>query len=186
MLKANKYLRKIKTSLASARRQLKKVGKSKYAKDKRIWAVAIIAIVLVVFWALPAYAAYAPGQLGYNVKRFEESVATTLTPTTRLRDGLRLDFAQRRVNEATYVAIHANDSGGGKVQAAPLVSTIKPDNIKAANTINLLLSQFTATYQNYTTKLAENVDQNKKLNSGDIEQLRKQATQIYTALARSE
>lgn len=183
MHKANNYLHQTKTSLASAKNQLRKVSESKYAKDKKIWVAAIIMIVAIVFWALPAYAAKAPGQLGYNIKRFEESVASTLAPTNGLRDGLKLDFAQRRVNEATYVAIHASDIGSGKVQAAPLVSTIKPDNTKAAATINQLLSQFTATYQDYTTKLAKNVDQNKKLNSGDIKQLRKQAVQSYTALA---
>src|SRR6266496_875240 len=182
MSKVKKYVRGAKTSLASVKKQLKKASKSKYAKDKRIWAGAVVVIVLVVFWALPAFAAKAPGQLGYGVKRFEELVATTLAPTG-LGDRLKLDFAQRRVNEATYVAVHANDSGSGKVQAAPLISTIKPDNIKAAKTINELLSQFTATYQGYTTKLAKDVDQNKKLNSGEIEQLSKQTVQVYATLA---
>ncbi len=183
MLKAKKHLRKTKTSLISAKNQLRKVSGSKYAKNKRLWVPTLVVVVGLVFWALPVYAAKAPGQLGYGVKRFEESVATTLAPTSGLRDSLKLDFAQRRVNEASYVAVHANDSGSGKVEAAPLVSTIKPDNTKAADTINQLLSQFTATYQDYTTKLAKNVDQDKKLNSGDIQQSRKQAVQIYTALA---
>ncbi len=166
-----------------ARSKAARLYKSRYASNPRIWIPAVVLILAAVFWALPAYGAKAPGQLGYAVKRFEESAATTLAPSAGLRDGLRLDFAQRRVDEATYVAIHANDSDSGKAQAAPLIGAIKPDNTKAANTINQLLSQFTAAYQAHTTKLAKDVDQDKKFNTGTTEQLRKQAVQIYTALA---
>src|SRR6266404_84955 len=111
MNKIKKYSRRTKVFINSAEKEVKKAGKSKYAKSKKLWTLIIIAILAAIFWALPAYAAKAPGQLGYNVKRLEESITTTLAPTTGLRDSLKLDFAQRRVNEATYVAIHANDTG---------------------------------------------------------------------------
>ncbi len=181
MSKPNKYVRKIKTLPASAKKALKKFNWSKYAKDKRVWAATAVVVVALVFWVLPAYRAKAPGQLGYGMKRFEESVAATLAPTAGLRDGLRLRFAGRRVSEAAYVAAHT--VSGGKVSAAPLIKPIAPEDAQAADTINHLLSQFTSIYQGYSAQLAGTVDQNKKLNPDRIKQLQKQAVEAYASLA---
>src|SRR5882672_7722104 len=110
MPKANKFLRKAKASLAPVKNKLKKVSKSKYAKDKRVWAMAVAAITLVVFWALPTFAAKAPGQLGYGIKRGEESVVSNLAPLGSWRESLKLDFASNRVAEAAYMANQANQN----------------------------------------------------------------------------
>ncbi len=181
MSRSNKYVRKMKTLVASAKKSLKELGNSKYAKDKRIWVAIVVAVVTLVFWVLPVYGAKAPGQLGYNMKRFEESLSTTLAPTAGLRDELRLNYAGRRVNEAAYLAVHT--VGSSKVSAAPLIKPIAPEDAQTADTINQLLTQFTSAYQGYTTKLAGHVNQNEKVSSDGIKQLQKQAVEAYAALA---
>src|SRR6266702_6269585 len=149
MLETSKYIRKTKTALKKTKRQLRKISKSRYIKDKRIWTVALVAIVLAVFWVLPAFAAKAPGQVGYGIKRAEESIASNLAPLSSWRDSLRLNFANRRVAEAAYVANQANQNSHS-------------NQTKTAATITNLLNTYEDVYEVRTATLNQELSNNKK------------------------
>jgi predicted nucleic acid-binding Zn-ribbon protein len=175
-------MRQLHKITSSIKKQIVRISHMRYVQDWRLWTAVGVILLIVIFWALPTFAAKAPGQLGYGVKRLEESTAVNLAPTSGWRDRLRLDFATRRVTEAGYVATHADGSSRGKVYAAT-PDNITPDNTKAANTINTLLSQFAAAYQGSTTKLTSNLTQNKKPKTAEAKRLQQQAVQTYAALA---
>ena len=169
MLKANKYLRKTKTSLASAKNQLRKVGKSKYAKDKKVWLATVIAVLAVVFWLLPAYGAKAPGQLGYAIKRGEEFLVSNLAPLSSWRDSLHLDFANNRVFEVAYVANQADKNS-------------RSDQAKTAATINNLLETYEKVYQARTAALNQKLTDGKKSSKADLLGAQKNAVTTYDDL----
>ncbi|MGC1176996.1 MAG: hypothetical protein WA843_02900 [Candidatus Saccharimonadales bacterium] len=169
MLKTSTYIHKTKTSLGRAQRQLKKISRSKYAHDRRVWVATTIIVLAVIFWALPTYAARAPGQLGYGIKRGEEFLASNLAPLPSWRDQLRLDFADNRVIEAGYVADRANQN-----------PTSNPT--KTATTINELLGSFENIYEIRTSSLNQKLTDNKKISKADAAEFRKDAVGTYDEL----
>lgn len=169
MIKTKKYVRSVKVFLKSTKRQAKKVAKSPYVKDKRVWGVAVLVVAAVVFWILPAYDAAAPGQLGYSIKRGEESLISSLAPLSSWRDQLRLDFANNRVTEAAYIANQANQ-GGDK------------DPVKTAKTINSLLDTYKATYEAQTAVLNKEIDNNTKISKKTATDAQNNAVTAYTTL----
>lgn len=169
MNETKNYVRKARSLLNSAEKQVKKASNSKYAKDKRVWAVAVALGLGVVFWILPAYAATAPGQLGYSIKRSEESLISNLAPLSSWRRQLRLDFANNRVTEAAYVANRANQSGD-KNQA------------KTAATINGLLDAYKNTYEAQTAVFNKAIDNNTKLSKATATGAQNNAVYAYTTL----
>jgi len=141
---------------------------------------------------LPTYAAAAPGQIGYPIKRAEEAVVVALAPTSGLRDSLKLDFAVRRVREAAYIANQADQAGTestigyllnhGLANYVYAATNSSQDEAKTAATINDLLLQFESTYKNNTEQLDQTVDQDKKISQTDAEKFRKNTVDIYTRL----
>jgi len=169
MLETSKYIRKTKAVLKQTKRQIKKISKSKYVKDRRIWSAALVVIVIIVFCALPAFAAKAPGQLGYEIKRAEESVASNLAPLSSWRESLRLDFANRRVVEAAYVADQARQNSHS-------------NQAKMAATINNLLSTYENTYEARTTALNQRLNNNNKPSKAELQKFQAAAAGTYDDL----
>jgi hypothetical protein len=83
----------------------------RHIRTHKIGASALVIALVAILWLLPAFAGAAPGQLGYAIKRGEESIASNLAPLSSWRNALRLDFANNRVSEAAYVANQANENG---------------------------------------------------------------------------
>ncbi len=167
MIKTNTHLNEADNSPASAKRQLRNVPWSEYAKDKRVWAAAIL--ILAVFWVLPTFAAKAPDQLGYSIKRAEEAAASNLAPLGSWRNALRLEFANRRVAEAAYVANQANRSGHN-------------NQAKTAATINGLLGSYEATYETQAAALNRNLDNNKRPSKASLLKFQADTARIYDDL----
>lgn len=163
---AGRYLKR---AARSTKRHARRLSKSAYVHDRRAWAAAAIVILAVVFWALPTYAAKAPGQLGYAIKRAEESLASNLAPLPSWRDQLRLDFADNRVLEAGYVADHANQSPN-------------KNPAKTTATINELLSSFENVYEVHTSGLNQKLTDNKKISKADANEFLKDAVGTYDEL----
>src|SRR6266568_2913937 len=169
MIETSKYVRKTKTVLKQTKRQLKKISKSKYIRNKAIWTAALVAIVLVVFWVLPAFAAKAPSQLGYGIKRTEESIVSNLAPLSSWRESLRLDFANRRVVEAAYVANQASQNSHS-------------NQTKTAATINNLLSAYENTYEARTAALSQKLNNNHKPSKVELQKFQTAAADTYDEL----
>ena len=169
MIKMDKYTHKAKIFLNSAEKQFKKARNSKYAKDKRVWSAAVIAILAVVFWVLPVYAAKAPGQLGYSIKRGEEFLASNLAPLSSWRYRLRLDFANDRVFEAAYVANQADQNS-------------KSNQAKIVATVNGLLGAYENVYRARTAALNQKLADGKKTPKADLSGAQKAAIATYDDL----
>jgi hypothetical protein len=145
------------------------VRKSPIVHDRRVWAASIIVILVTVFWALPAFAAKAPGQLGYGIKRAEEAIVSNLAPLSSWRDSLRLDFANERVLEAAYVADRDNQS-------------THRNQAKTAATINSLLSAYEDVYTARTVALNQKLSDNKKPSKAALQEYRIDAAGTYDEL----
>lgn len=164
-----KYRRQAISLIGSAKKQIKKASKSKYAKDKRVWAGATAVLVVLVVWVLPTFAAKAPGQLGYGIKRAEESLASNLAPLSSWRETLKLDFANNRVAEAAYVASQANQYSHS-------------NQAKTAQTINGLLTTYEDVYQRRTAQLNQDLKDNKKPSKADLLEFQSEAADTYDEL----
>jgi hypothetical protein len=152
-----------------ARRATRIVRKSPIVHDHRIWVAGGVIVLLAVFWALPTFAAKAPGQLGYNIKRAEESIASNLAPLSSWRDSLKLDFANNRVFEAAYIANKANQSGHS-------------NQAKTASTINNLLNTYEDVYEARTSALNQKLDDNKKLSKTALQKSQTSTADTYDEL----
>ncbi len=150
-------------------RVARKFYKSSAVHDRRVLIASSIAVLIVIFWALPTFAAKAPGQLGYGIKRFEESVAVALTPIEGRREALKLGFANRRVYEAVYVADQANQNSRSK-------------SAETAKTINDLLGTYEDVYEARTTELNQKLKDNKKPAKADLKEYQTDAADTYDEL----
>ncbi len=153
----------------TTKRRALKLSKSSYAHDRKVWAAVAVVIVAVVFWLLPTFAAAAPGQLGYAIKRGEETLLSNLAPLPSWRDSLRLDFANNRVSEAAYVADRANEVGN-------------KDQARTAATISSLLDTYENAYQIRTASLNQQLDSSKKPAKSAATGARKAAVRTYATL----
>ncbi len=163
---AERQLKKVEQSVE---KEVVKVSRSPYLRDRRVWAAAVVVILLIVFWILPAYAAAAPGQIGYSIKRGEETVVSNLAPLSSWRDSLRLDFANDRVAEAAYVANQANERGD-------------KNEPKTAATISSLLYTYENTYEARTMALNQTLSRGKKPAKSDVQEAQTDAVTTYTTL----
>ena len=169
MEKTNRYAHEAERLLDTTEKEIQNLSHSKYAKGKRLWASVIVVVLASIFWALPAYAAKAPGQLGYGIKRFEESVAANLAPLSSWRDALKLDFANNRVAEAAYVADQANQNSHSKPA-------------ETAKTINDLLGSYEDEYEARTINLNQQIKDNKKPAKADLKEFQADAADTYDEL----
>jgi chromosome segregation ATPase len=169
MNQTTKYVRKAKIFLKSAEKGVKKASKSRYVTDKRFWVVPVVTITVVVFGALPAYAAKAPGQLGYGIKRGEESLVSHLAPLSSWRENLRLDFANKRVSEAAYVADQANEHGN-------------KDAAKTTATIMSLLGSYVSAYEDKLGSLDKQLNHGQKPSRSVVEDYQHDAIRTYSTL----
>ena len=169
MTGVEQYTRKIKKFGHVAKKQVIRVGKSPYIHNRKVWAIAGVIILATIFWVLPTFAAKAPGQLGYAIKRGEESLAENLAPFSSWRESLRLDFAANRITEAAYVANQADEQSN-------------KDEIKTAATIKDLLGSYESTYEARFTALNQQFAQGKKPSSGDSKGAQISAVNAYTEL----
>jgi len=164
-----KYTRKIKTFFGQSKRRITKISTSKYLQGRRVWAGGIVVIILIIFWILPAFAAKAPGQMGYSIKRGEEWLVANLAPLPNWRENLRLDFANNRVNEAAYVADHANRHS-------------VTDTSKTTATINNLLGSYESAYEPVLDELDKQLNAGKKPEQEAIKDHQDDVVNIYTTL----
>ena len=146
---------RLKKLVRTAKNKVIRVSKSRYIRNPHIWIPALVLILAIIFWALPAFAAKAPGQLGYGIKRGEEAVISSLAPLPSWRESLRLDFANNRVTEAAYVANQADQNSHSK-------------QAKTATTINNLLGTYEDVYEARTAALNQKLDSGKKLPKADL------------------
>ena len=161
--------RQLKRTARSITKRVRGISKSAYVRDRKVWAGVIIIILAAVLWALPTYAAKAPGQLGYSIKRGEEFLASNLAPLPSWRDQLRLDFANNRVLEAAYIADQANRNGTA-------------DQAKTAVTINDLLGTYESVYEARTTALNQKLADHAKIPKADATEFQRDAVDTYDEL----
>jgi DNA repair exonuclease SbcCD ATPase subunit len=161
--------RRSKQTVRFLKRGARKLRKSAYTRDRKVWAGAALVLLVAVFWALPTYAAKAPGQLGYGIKRGEEVLIANLAPLPSWREDFRLEFANNRVLEAAYVADHANQSHAN-------------NPVKTAATINGLLGTFENVYEARTASLNQKLTDRKKISKADATEFRKDAIGTYDEL----
>ena len=146
-----------------------RVSRAPLWHSRKFWVGFGIGALLVVFGLLPALAAAAPGQLGYPIKRVEESVLAHLTPVSSWRNTLELNFADSRVAEALYVANRDNQRGN-------------KNDAKTAATINSLLDSYQNAYEAQTVAYNQDFKNGVKLSKDSVTQDQKDAVSAYTAL----
>ena len=161
--------RKFKKAAHATKRHLHKLHKFVNAHHQKVWIGVVIVVLAAVFWALPTYAAKAPGQLGYAIKRGEEALASNLAPLPSWRDQLRLDFADNRVAEAAYVADQANQNATA-------------NQTKTAATINSLLGTYEQVYEARTTTLNQKLADHKKIPKADAMEFQRDDVDTYDDL----
>lgn len=160
---------RLKRLVRTIKNKATRVSKSRYVRNPRIWIPELILVLAVIFWALPAFAAKAPGQLGYSIKRGEEAVISNLAPLPSWRDSLKLDFANNRIAEAAYVANQANQNNHS-------------DQTKTAKTINDLLGTYEDVYETRTASLNQKLKDNKKPSKANLLGYQAYAADTYDEL----
>jgi chromosome segregation ATPase len=157
----------------SSRRHTYKVTRTVHRSYKRHprrnWLGTGAIAIIVVFGLLPAFAAAAPGQAGYAIKRGEESIVSNLAPLSSWRSALRLDFADNRVSEAAFVATRANENGD-------------KNEAKTATTINGLLDTYENTYEAQTAAINQDLSNKVKVSVSSANGAQKDAVNSYTTL----
>jgi hypothetical protein len=161
-------MQKLTSASHHAQRRLGRLTSNHYIKDRRVWG-GVGAVLILVLWVLPTFAAQGPGQVGYSIKRSEQALAASLTPIPSWRQALQLDFANDRVSEAAYVANQANQSGD-------------KNPAKTAKTINSLLDSYETTYEARTASLNQGLENGAKPSKADATHAQKDAVNTYTTL----